>query len=486
MLSVMLPIAASALHFIAVAGIIVRVVMRRPSVGTALAWLFLVAAFPVVGLLFYLLVGERRIGRQRSRRLAEIRADYARLASLVTKKGVTNVDWDQQRIEAKEMNQLGTKLVGIPTVMGNSGHMVTEAEEILRGIAADIDSAEHSVLMEFYIWSEGGLANDVVESLIRAASRGVECRILVDAIGARPWWNGPQPERLRQAGVQVKPALPAGLLQTLFVRSDLRLHRKIVVVDGRVAWTGSMNLVDPRFFKQDAGVGQWVDAMVRVEGNVVALLGAVFVSDWSLETGEPVEELLRSSGLQLAESHGSVDAQVVPSGPEETDDGLLQMILGLVSAARKELVITTPYFVPDESLMRAVRGAAARGVQVDIVLPEKVDSFLTRYASRSYYEDLMSVGVRIRLYRKGLLHTKSATADQNLSMFGTVNFDMRSLWLNYEVSLFVYGNEFGEHLKELQQSYIDDSDLLEPAQWRRRPFRAKLLENSLRLLSPLL
>lgn len=482
----MLPIAASALHFIAVAGIIVRVVMRRPSVGTALAWLFLVAAFPVVGLLFYLLVGERRIGRQRSRRLAEIRADYARLASLVTKKGVTNVDWDQQRIEAKEMNQLGTKLVGIPTVMGNSGHMVTEAEEILRGIAADIDSAEHSVLMEFYIWSEGGLANDVVECLIRAASRGVECRILVDAIGARPWWKGPQPERLRQAGVHVEPALPAGLLQTLFVRSDLRLHRKIVVIDGRVAWTGSMNMVDPRYFKQDAGVGQWVDAMVRVEGNVVALLGAVFVSDWSLETGEPVEELLRSGGLQLAESHGSVDAQVVPSGPEETDDGLLQMILGLVSAARKELVITTPYFVPDESLMRAVRGAAARGVQVDIVLPEKVDSFLTRYASRSYYEDLMSVGVRIRLYRKGLLHTKSATADQNLSMFGTVNFDMRSLWLNYEVSLFVYGNEFGEHLKELQQSYIDDSDLLEPAQWRRRPFRAKLLENSLRLLSPLL
>lgn len=162
------------------------------------------------------------------------------------------------------------------------------------------------------------------------------------------------------------------------------------------------------------------------------------------------------------------------------------MLLALVNATHEELVLTTPYFVPDESLLRAVRGAAARGVQVHLILPEKVDSLLTRYASRSYYEDLMDVGVQIHLYRKGLLHTKSVTADRCLSMFGTVNLDMRSLWLNYEVSLFVYGAAFGELLHTLQQSYIDDSDLVDPVDWRNRPFHEKLLENTLRLMSPVL
>ena len=131
--------------------------------------------------------------------------------------------------------------------------------------------------------------------------------------------------------------------------------------------------------------------------------------------------------------------QVVPSGPGESEDGLLQMLLAVINSAREELVLTTPYFVPDDSMLRALRGAAARGVRVDMILPERVDSLLTRYASRSYYDELLDLGVRIQLYQKGLLHTKSITADRRISMFGTVNLDMRSLWLNYEVALFVYG-----------------------------------------------
>jgi cardiolipin synthase len=170
----------------------------------------------------------------------------------------------------------------------------------------------------------------------------------------------------------------------------------------------------------------------------------------------------------------------------ETNDGLLQMLLALVNSAHEELILTTPYFVPDEALMRALRGAAGRGVSVHLILPEKVDSMLTRYASRSYYEELLDVGVKIHLYRKGLLHTKSATADRSISMFGTVNLDMRSLWLNYEVSLFIYGTVAGERLQELQQSYMDDSDLIDPEIWRSRPFSEQLLENTMRLVSPVL
>ena len=150
-----------------------------------------------------------------------------------------------------------------------------------------------------------------------------------------------------------------------------------------------------------------------------------------------MQELIDAAGLGRAQPLGTANVQIVPSGPGESEDGLLQMILGLINSAQHELVLTTPYLVPDEPMIVALRGAAGRGVQVTLIVPEKVDSFLTRYASRSYYDDLLNAGVVIQLYRGGLLHTKSISADRTMSMFGTVNLDMRSLWLNYEVALFI-------------------------------------------------
>ena len=464
----------------------IRVIMRRPANGVALAWLFLVAVLPFVGAVIYLLVGERRVGLRRAQRIAELRNSYATLAQRVIGNGLTNVEWGRHRPEARGMDRLGTTMVGIPTVAGSRGRLYSASDQILRAVAADVDRAYKSVLMEFYIWNQGGAADEVLEAIIRASQRGVSCRVLVDALGARPWWKGPQPERAAQAGVQVRPALPVGLFQTLVSRNDLRLHRKIVVVDGEVAWTGSMNLVDPRYFKQEANVGQWVDAMVRVEGTVVVPLAMTMIGDWMLETAESIETIVESAGLGLVEPKGTADVQVIPSGPGQSDDGLLQMLLAVMNSAREELVLTTPYFIPDDSMLRALRGAAGRGVRVDMILPEKVDSLLTRYASRSYYDELMDLGVRIHLYRKGLLHTKSITADRRISMFGTVNLDMRSLWLNYEVSLFVYGAEFAEELRALQQSYIDDCECLVPKEWSKRPRSQRFLENALRLVSPVL
>jgi cardiolipin synthase len=364
--------------------------------------------------------------------------------------------------------------------------LFSDAEEVLQAIARDIDSATTSVSMAFYIWNEGASADTVLEALIRAANRGISCRILVDALGARPWLRGKQPQRLRAAGVQVQPALPVGLLRSFVGRTDLRLHRKIVVIDDRLAWTGSMNLVDPRIFKQNTGVGEWVDAMVRLQGSVVAPLGSVVLGDWMVETGTPFKELAESAGLHRVAPLGTADIQVIPSGPGESGDGLLQMMLALINAARKELLLTTPYLVPDDSILRALRGAAGRGVKVTIIVPERVDSILTRYASRSYFDDLLEVGIDIVLYKKGLLHTKSMVVDASMSMFGTVNFDMRSLWLNYEVSLFIYDSDFANKLRALQRSYIVDSRAIDAAEWAQRSNAHRLLENSLRLVSPLL
>jgi cardiolipin synthase len=472
------------LHVVILLGTSLRVITRRPPSGVALAWMFLVASLPVVGFLFYLMIGERRVGLRRARRIAAVRSDYAKLAQRVIDEGLTQVHWDKHRPEARGMDRLGTCLVGVPTVAGCTARFYSESEQILRTIAQDIDSAHESVLIEFYIWNEGGAADEVLEALVRAAQRGISCRVLVDAVGARPWWRGRQPQRLREAGVQVQPALPVNLLQVLISRNDLRLHRKIVVVDGRVAWTGSMNLVDPRYFKP--GAGPWVDAMVRLEGSVVAPLAMTMMGDWILETAESLETIIASAKLSLMGPKGTEDMQVIPSGPGEGDDGLLQMLLAVINSAREELVLTTPYFVPDDSMLRALRGAAGRGVTVDMILPERVDSLLTRYASRSYYDELLNIGVRIHLYQKGLLHTKSITADRRISMFGTVNLDMRSLWLNYEVALFVYGSAFAEQLHTLQQSYMQDCRRLDPQLWSQRSWGARFLENALRLVGPVL
>ena len=247
-----------------------------------------------------------------------------------------------------------------------------------------------------------------------------------------------------------------------------------------------MNLVDPRYFKQgttsDSGSTPWS----AWRGRSWRSLAMTMIGDWMLETAEPLEAIIASAELGLAGAKGTEDVQVVPSGPGEGGDGLLQMLLAVINSARQELILTTPYFVPDDSMLRALRGAAGRGVCVDMILPERVDSLLARYASRSYYDELLDVGVRIHLYQKGLLHTKSITADGRISMFGTVNLDMRSLWLNYEVALFVYGAAFAGQLRALQQSYLQDCRLLDPQQWSRRSRGARFLENSLRLVGPVL
>ncbi|MEI6202609.1 MAG: phospholipase D-like domain-containing protein [Enhydrobacter sp.] len=246
----------TAMHVAIVVVIALRVIMQRSARGIALSWLLLVVSLPYVGALAYLLIGERRIGRDRTRGIGRLRSDFRDIARATLPAQFTEVDWQPLPPAAQAMNHLGRSLIGGATVCGNAFELFSETQAILSAIARDVDAARTSVLMEFYIWNEGGAADEVLEAVIRAAGRGVQCHVLVDSLGARPWWKGSQPQRLRDAGVHLRAALPVGLLRTLIGRTDLRLHRKIVVIDGATAWTGSMNLVDPRYFKQGAGVGE--------------------------------------------------------------------------------------------------------------------------------------------------------------------------------------------------------------------------------------
>ena len=304
-----------ALDLVVRVGLSIRVIMRRLPVGVSLAWLFVVLMIPLLGAFAYLLLGELRLGHKRAARAAAIHGPYQ--AWLDELRQRMHVDWEGRGESARPLSQLIERTVGIPTLPGNRLRLLSDWQAAFRQMIHDIDQAKRTCHLEFYIWNEGGMANEVTEALCRAAQRGVTCRVLLDDVGSRRFLRGPQTRQLRAAGVRVEAALTATLLRKGFVRFDLRMHRKIVVIDGRLAYAGSLNLVDPRCFKQDSGVGQWIDAMVRIEGPVVEALAITFLEDWALESGEDLEKLHETGDVHPMRPRGNAAVQLIPSGPAQ-------------------------------------------------------------------------------------------------------------------------------------------------------------------------
>jgi cardiolipin synthase len=477
-------VAVFALDLLLRVGLSVRVIMRRRPVGVSLAWLTTILIFPFFGAAVYLMFGELRLGNRRARWAAEIHGPYERWLGELRHRA--QVDWSTTGRYCEPLGRMVEAAGGIPTLPGNRLQLLDTWQEVFDALIADIDAATRTAHLVFYIWNEGGRADDVVDALLRAAGRGVRCRVLVDDVGSRAFLRSRTAKRMRDGGVELVSALRAGLVRNLFVRFDLRMHRKIVVIDGRVAYTGSLNMVDPRFFKKDAGVGEWVDAMVRIEGPVVEALAITFLEDWALESSETVEQLAETGDVHPLTPKGTSAAQAIPSGPAVHFNLIEPVLISTIYAARRELILTTPYFVPDEALLVALGSAALRGVEVTLIVPAKVDSRLVRWASGAFKGDLLAAGVKVMLFDGGLLHTKSVSVDGELSLFGSLNLDPRSLHLNFEITLAVYDTEFTGRLRTLQQSYIDQSELMDLEAWRSRSAAVRFTENTARLLGPLL
>ena len=476
--------AGAVLHVVVIGGVGLRVIWVRRPAGSAFAWLLLVSVLPFVGLVVYLLFGERPIGRKRLRRA---HAFYGSFPAAAGPSWALDVAETAQLPPAQRgLSNLALRASGLPVLKGCTLALHAGAETILRAIISDVDTAQESVDMAFYIWNAGGTADDVATALERAARRGVRCRVLLDALGSKAFLKSGGPARLRAAGIRVEVALAIGPLGLVFQRADLRLHRKIVVVDERIAYTGSMNLVDPRFFKQDAGVGEWVDAMARIAGPAVAALRAVFLFDWNLQTGDPFVASSEAAFAARRAVGGAALVQVVPSGPGVESLANLRILVDAVATACRRIVLTTPYFVPDPALALGLQNAAMRGVEVIIILPAVNDSKLVTYASRAFFDDLLAAGAQLLQFEGGLLHTKSVTIDDSFALFGTVNLDMRSLHLNFELMLVVYDSGFNAALLALQRSYARNARALDAAAWQARPAHERLIEGVASLVAPIL
>ncbi len=468
------------LHVAVLLAVALRLSSRRNTNGSALAWLLLVILVPVVGVVMYLLIGERRLGRTWMRRAIAMQPQVLEWARGIPAASLAAPD--SLAPGAQGICRLASGAVGMPLMAGHRLQLLPDSESSMQALIADIDAATASVHTEFYIWSAGGFVDDFVAALARAAQRGVPCSALMDSLGSRPFFKSESVAQLRAAGVRVVEVLPVNPLRALFVRFDLRDHRKIAVIDRRIAYTGSMNIADPRFFKQDAGVGEWVDAMVRVEGPAAWALEAVSLSLTALQTGAdfapPPPPDLPPAGSSLV--------QIFPSGPQSSSRHIEQLLLAAIYSARREVVLTTPYFIPSEALLTALRSAAMRGVRVVLIVPARVDSMLVRYAGNAYFNDLLAAGVEVLCFGDGLLHTKSMVIDGEVTIFGTVNLDLRSFELNFEVSLIAYDVAFSAATRELQARYAARSTPIDQAQWLARPWWRRTLENAVQMMSPLL
>ena len=462
-------------------GLSLRILMRGKPVGVTFAWMTIVLALPYLGALLYLLIGEHRLGEHRLVRARAVIEQSTLWRTTLCERASRETVAIPDSYQPLDLQ--ARKIIGYPTLPGNRLTLLNDYQSIFHNLINDIKSAQTSCSLEFYIWEAGGLADELLETVLEAHGRGVYFRILLDGVGSKNFLRGEPARRLRKAGIKVVEALHVNLVKMLFQRADIRNHRKIAVIDKRIAYTGSQNLVDPRYFKQEAGVGEWIDLMIRVEGPAVSVLDNVAAMDWSVEASEVKQYSSSSISMQAV---GDLPVQVVPSGPVFREGAIHQLIMSIIYKARHELVITTPYFAPDEAMTEALVAAANRGVAVTLVIPAQVDSFLVRYATPALLDSLVAAGIQVAQFDQGLLHTKSITVDGEFCIVGSVNLDMRSLWLNFEISLFVYDEGFTQQVRELQTSYIAQSNFIDREHFSQRTFPQRLATNIMRLFAPVL
>jgi cardiolipin synthase len=458
---------------------------RKPSTG--MAWLLLILLNSAVGLIAFALFGSPRLDRHR-----QSRQDDAKQRIRERAEEIPDVALDPGLpTYVGSVVALNRTLGSLPLVSGNTVTLLPDYRESIAAMTRAVETAEEYVCVEFYITAWDEMTDPLFQALDAAAARGVRVRMLFDHLGSRgiPGYKG-MLAKLAQTEIDWHTMLPIHPLKGVVRRPDLRNHRKLLVVDGRVGFTGSQNLTEPGYNKpkNHAAGREWVELMARLQGPVVATLEAVFAQDWFTETGEtgavivvPAPEREVGSGALH-----DVTCQLVPSGPGYVAENNLRLFTTLIYSARRRISLTSPYFVPDESLLYAVTTAAQRGIDVELFVSEESDQFMVGHAQASYYRTLLESGVKIYQYpAPWILHSKHFTIDDDVAVLGSSNMDMRSFALNYEISLMLLGRDVVTAMREVEDMYRGLSRPLTLEEWSLRPARTRYVDTVMRLTAGL-
>ena len=463
--------------------VIVRVILRpHREPASRAAWIMLVIGLPVIGVLGYILLGETSVGRSRAARARKVIANLPSMASAAPGHEADIKAEFPQRYTP--LFRLGETISRLAPVGGNKGRLMADSNAAIDNIVADMDAAHDHIHLVFYIWLADNNGLKVVGALKRAAARGVVCRAMADGLGSRAMIRSKHWQTMRDAGVKVAVALPIGnpLLHPLRGRIDLRNHRKIVVIDDSITYCGSQNCADPEF-RVKPKYAPWVDALIRFEGPIARQNQHLFASDWMKYVDEDINSLLEAP---LKKSGTGFPAQVIATGPTGLNSAMPEMFNTLMYAAHHSLTITTPYYVPNESMQDALCSAAHRGIETTIIFPARNDSWQVAAASRSYYRELLEAGVKIHEYVGGLLHTKSMIIDDEVTLIGSANMDRRSFELNYENNILFYDPGLTAEMRRRQEDYLARSNPVTADMVEQWSMTHRFWNNTIAMISPVL
>ncbi|WP_407353417.1 cardiolipin synthase [Luteimonas sp. R10] len=443
------------------------VLQKREPVAT-LSWLLGLALLPYLGFLVYHVFGPQKIRRQRLRR----ESSRARLPR--------EPDGFSSHSDAAELAKLAHAASGLAPASATDARLLIDGGQTYDALLADVAAARVHVHLEYYIYDTDHIGTVLRDALVERARAGVRVRLLVDAVGSG------QPRRffapLTDAGGEVTwfhPTQFGRIWQRPWL--NLRNHRKIVVIDGRIGYTGGINISDHQDERRRDDA--YRDLHLRLEGEAVRRLQKVFVEDWLYANGD--EACIGQIAAQTpACDHGPVAAQVLSSGPDSSWEAIHRLHVSVIHAARSRVWLVTPYFVPGEAAMMALTSAALAGLDVRLLLPRRCDSLLVTLAARSYFDALVEAGVKVYEYGPRLLHSKALLVDDSLALVGSANFDNRSFRLNFEASVLFDDRALAAQLARHIESELAQACRVRPRGGR--PLRERLPEALARLLSPLL
>ncbi|MEO6404788.1 MAG: cardiolipin synthase [Ferruginibacter sp.] len=459
-----------------------RIIFETFSSTKAWAYLFFCIFVPVIGIVFYISFGinywQKKLYTKKSQEDDKM-LDTLKKEIHQYNEAVVNLD-DIENDENTELASMLVKDLQSPLTRNNKIKLLLNGEEKFPELMQCLAKAKHHIHMEYYIYEQDEIGTAIIELLIKKSQEGVKVRFIYDDFGS-PSIKKKLEKRMHACGIEIFPFSKVHFY-LLANRINYRNHRKIVVIDGITGFTGGINVSD-KYINNKKGQLYWRDTSIRIDGPGVYYLQYIFITDWNFCCGKSIkpESAYFDHDASITDD---TFVQIASSGPDSVQPSILFSVLQAIFLAKKEILITSPYFIPGEAIVYALRIAAQSGLSVKLLVPGKCDSKLVNAASRAHYKDLLVAGVDIYVYNKGFVHAKTLVTDGSLSMIGTANMDHRSFELNFEVNAIIYDIAFAEKMRKVFFEDLAFSEKLNAEEWYKRSAWTQLPEKLARLLSP--